>query len=122
MSQLFKKKPTIEILNKVLNAFEIDEFKEEYSFRKKDLINWNTVEKLNLLKDELSEYYFPCKAKQYLESIEPNRCITILRQLLRVFNYKLLSKEKYTNGDKFVLYVLCANHHIKSPKEVILKI
>lgn len=122
MTQLFKKEPTNEIFIKVLNTIGINEFKKEHSFRKKDLKNLGTVEKMENLKIELSEYYYPCKAKLYIENINENKCITVLRQFLRHFGYNLISKEKYCGGEKFIVYSLSINHHIKSPKEVIIHI
>lgn len=121
MTQLFKKSPNVEILNKVLNTLGIDEFKEEFSFRKKDLILFGTVEKMKLIESELRELYYPCKAKLYLDSIDDNKCITIIRQFLRFFGHNLLSKEKYNNGEKYIIYSLSAAHHIKSPKIKIIQ-
>ena len=122
MTQLFKKEPTEDLFIKVLNTIGLNEFKEEFSFRKKDLVKLDTVSKMTKLKLELEEYYYPCKAKLYTENINENRCITILRQFLRQFGYNLLSKEKYCGGEKFIVYSLKANHHIKSPKEVVIHI
>ena len=121
MTQLFKKSPNGEILNKVLNTLGIDEFKEEFSFRKKDLILFGTVDKMKVLESELREFYYPCKAKLYLDNIDENKCITIIRQFLRFFGHNLLSKEKYNNGEKYIIYSLSATHHIKSPKIKIIQ-
>ena len=120
MSQLFKEKPTLEILNKMLITINIDTFKEEYTFKKKDFDKWDTVNKVIELKDELSKFYFPCKSKIYLENIDEQKVITILRQILKVFNYNLISKEKYSNGEKYILYTLIDNHQIHSDKQKII--
>ena len=37
MSQLFKKNPDQELFSKIIQTLGIDEFKEDFSFRKKDL-------------------------------------------------------------------------------------
>lgn len=120
MTQLFKKQPSHDLFLKVLNTIGLSEFKEEYSFRKKDLTALDTVNKITKLKLELEECYYPCKSKLYVENVNENKCITILRQFLRHFGYNLISKEKYSGGEKYVVYSLSANHHIKSPKEVVI--
>ena len=54
--------------------------------------------------EELKKYYLPCKSKLYLLSLNEKKCITILRQLLKVHNYTLMSKEKYIKGKKSLFY------------------
>jgi hypothetical protein len=121
MTQLFKKSPDNLILLKILNTLGIDEFKEEFSFRKKDLLSMGTIDKMKLIETELREYYYPCKAKLYLDNIDENKCITIIRQFLRFFGHNLISKEKYNYGEKYIIYSLSAVHHIYSPKTKIIK-
>lgn len=120
MSQLFKKNPDQELFTKIIQTLGIDEFKEDFSFRKKDLLSFGTIDKIKALEPELREYYFPCKCKLYLDNLNENKCITIVRQFLRYFGYNLISKEKYLNGEKFIIYSLSATHHIKSPKNKII--
>jgi hypothetical protein len=116
MTQLFKKSPDTLLFNKVLQTLGIDQFKEEFCFRKKDLLLMGTVIKMKLLEPELREYYYPCKSKLYLDNINDSKCVTIIRQFLRFFDYQLVSKEKYDGGEKYIMYSLSASHHIKSPK------
>ena len=122
MTQLFKKDPTINILNKVLGTIGLLEFKEEYNFRKKDLITYGSVEKMKLINIELSEFYYPCKAKLYLDDIDESKCVTIIRQFLRFFEYNLVSREKYNNGEKFIVYSLVSPHNMKLKKEITIAI
>ena len=122
MTQLFKKDPTINILNKVLGTIGLAEFKEEYNFRKKDLIAYGSVEKMKLINIELSEFYYPCKAKLYLDDIDESKCVTIIRQFLRFFEYNLVSREKYNNGEKFIVYSLVSPHNMKLKKEITIAI
>ena len=44
---------------------------------------------------KLDDYYLPCKKKIYLNDHDFEKCITILRQCIKLYNYKLVSKEKY---------------------------
>jgi hypothetical protein len=122
MSQLFKKNPHPELFSKIIKSLGIDEYKEDFSFRKKDLISLNTVEKIKALDHELRECYFPCKSKLYLDNLNETKCITIIRQFLRQFGYNLISKEKYLNGEKFIVYSLSASHQIKSVKNKIINL
>ncbi len=122
MSQLFKKNPDQELFSKIIQTLGIDEFKEDFNFRKKDLISFNTVDKIKALDHELRECYFPCKCKLYLDNLNENKCITIIRQFLRQFGYNLISKEKYLNGEKFIVYSLSASHQIKSVKNKIINL
>ena len=98
--QLFKIKPDINIIKTLLPLYGINDFDDNHLFSKNDLIELNTVQKLNELSYKLKEYYLPCKAKIYTTNINEKRAITILRQFLKYYNYTLSSKEKYINGTK----------------------
>ena len=120
MTQLFKKNPSVEMLNKVLGTIGIDEFKEEFCFKKRDFNQLNTVEKMTNIVSELNEYYYPCKSKLYLDNIDASKCITIIRQFLRHFEYQLMGKEKYNNGEKFIVYTLTSSHTMKIKKQTVI--
>ena len=104
--QLFKKNPSDELFNKVLYSFGLESLKDFRSFTRKDLKVLRTVEKLNLIIDDLKLCYLPCKARTYLSSLTEKNSITILRQILRTRNYGILSREKYMRGEKFIIYSL----------------
>ena len=60
-----------------------------------ELIELQIENYYDMIKYMLSQYYLPCKNKKYLECINTKKCITILRQLLKLYNYSYLdSKEK----------------------------
>ena len=120
MSQVFKEIPNIDIFNKLLKTIGIDGFKEEYSFRKKDFEKMETISKIVFLKDELSKFYFPCKSKIYLENVDEQKVVTILRQFLKALNYNLISKERYSNGEKYILYTLTSSHKIHTSEQKII--
>lgn len=104
--QLFKDKISEDIMLKVILAFGLKSINDETAFSKQDLINHNTVLYMNELKDILLQYYLPCKAKIYLESLDESKCITILRQLLKLFQIKLISKQKYIHNKKSTIYFI----------------
>ena len=65
-----------------------------------------TVDKINELTIKLSEYYLPCKCKNYLENINEKKSITILRQFVKIHNYKVSTFEKSIKGQKQMIYQL----------------
>ena len=67
----------------------------------------NTLKVFHNLEDELRKYYLPCKQKIYFNDIKlltNKEAITILRQLLKIHDYDLISREKFINGIKYLLY------------------
>jgi hypothetical protein len=115
-NQLFKKIPSKEMMDKVLLCFEITDLNTKISFCRKDINHFKSVEKLNKIKDELKEYYLPCKARTYLNDLNEKNIVTILRQILKNFNYNVISKEKYLRGEKYILYNIIANTDVEESK------
>ena len=103
-NQLFKVSPNIEITEKILENFGIKGLDDNHSFTRENLYDLSTVESMNEMHDELLRYYIPCKAKKYLIDLNEKKCITILRQFLKMQNHTLMSKEKYVNGKKILFY------------------
>ena len=66
----------------------------------------NILDKINEEIPELEKYYLKCKAKKYLVDLNHKKLITILRQLVRQHKYRIVGFEKYTNGEKYLLYKL----------------
>ena len=103
-NQLFRKPPPQELCIRVLNAFGLTDFKDIKNFSRKDLDAIKCVETMQILKDELLDYYLPCKARTYLNDLNNKNVITILRQICRLNGYSVQSREKYVKGDKFIIY------------------
>ena len=104
--QLFKKNPSNELFNKVLNAFGLSNVDDNRCFSRKDLEYIKTVDAINVMKNELEDCYLPCKSRTYLNSLTEKNVITILRQILKTRNYTITSREKYMKGCKFIIYSL----------------
>jgi hypothetical protein len=122
--QLFRKYPSDELVKKVLSTFMISDIDDQKTFSKIDMIHMNTVEKLQNIKDDLEEYYVPCKGRTYLVYIDEKTALTILRQIIRTRNRILISHEKFVNGRKYTLYsiskIFCKNYkpmYIEENKE-----
>lgn len=116
MFQIFRKSPTLEVSLSVLNAFNLQSFDDDRIFTRKDIMTFNTVEKMTALISILSEYYIPCKARAYLSKLDEKNVVTILRHVAKAHGYKVASKEKYRDGDKFINYqVISKTATIKKP-------
>jgi hypothetical protein len=103
-NQLFKVSPNIEITEKILENFGIKGLDDNHSFTRDNLYDLNTVENINHMYGDIIRYYIPCKGKKYLVELTEKKCITILRQFLKIQNYTLMSKEKYINSKKILFY------------------
>ena len=105
-NQLFRVLPDTEITTKLLEIFGLTSLEDNNYFTKASMNELNTLDKFIELKDTLSGYYLPCKAKVYLTDISDKKCITILRQFIKVHGYTLISKERYINRKKMCVYRL----------------
>jgi hypothetical protein len=112
-NQLFRQIPPIHTCERVLHAFGLKNFTDPTFFSRKDLAAIRCVDSMRALKDELSLYYLPCKARTYLNELNTKNIITILRQLCRLYNYSVQSREKYIKGDKFIIYQIIPSDNQK---------
>ena len=102
--QLFKNKPDMNLVTDTIKLFGLSDFNDSTLFTKQNMIDLNTVQKINEIIPRLQDFYLPCKSKKYLTRLDEKKCITILRQLLKQYNYNLLTKEKCIKGEKFNYY------------------
>jgi hypothetical protein len=105
-NQLFRVLPDIEIIQILLNSVGLSSLEDTNFFTKDIIKELNTLDKFKELNDILGTYYLPCKAKIYLTGINDKKCITIIRQFIKVHNYTLISKERYINRKKLCVYRL----------------
>lgn len=106
INQLFVKKVETDVVLKLLQCFGLDDFNDKKLFSRNDLILHDTLKCMQTMKTDLERYYLPCKAKMYLETINEKRAITILKQVLRLHGYFLISREKNINNKKIIFYQL----------------
>ena len=111
INQLFINKPSIDILFKIALFFGIDlnNLEQNNTFTKQELVDMNFKENYEQIINLLDDYYLNCKKKIYLHNISDKKCITILRQLLKLYNYSLKSNEKYCNSTKYIVYSIIYN-------------
>ena len=106
INQLFRKMIPNEMLIKILACYNLKSLSDSKIFTKHDLILHNTVKRLYEIRETLLQYYLPCKRHLYLNIITLSKCMTILRQVIRLYNYKLNKSEKYISKKKTTAYQL----------------
>ncbi len=105
-NQTFRNLPDMNIIKNLLETFGLENLEDSRLFTREHMVEINTVDKINEMKSKLSEYYLPCKCKNYLEDINEKKCITILRQFVKIHNYKVSTFEKSIKGNKQMIYQL----------------
>ena len=121
-SQLFIKKPDIDIINdllKCINIFNIYNIDVNTEFNEFDMKKTNTLIAFQNLKNRLLTYYLPCKQYHINNNINTYKgFILILRQFLKIVNYTISSKQKYINGKKYLNHKIITidTHRINKTK------
>ena len=120
INQLFINKPNKELIGNLLNLFgyNIDNIDTQLKFTKTELLNSNIIDKFNNIKDELKENYISCKKNIYFNEININKIITILRQHIKLIDYKLESIIKYINSKKIIYYKIFNYNKIKTNNNI----
>lgn len=112
-SQLFKVKPTQDVIIKLINAIgftSLDDVSElNFNINKED-----KIQKYKELESELSVFYINCKINNYLYKYEIKNIVTVVRQFLKTIQYNLVSKEKSQNKNKYLVYYLKCNRLVQS--------
>lgn len=117
-NQNFKNTPDIKFIMTLLETFGLSGLEDDRYFTKEHMKEINTVENIDKIKSQLEEYYLPCKAKIYLKDLNEKKVITILRQFVKIYNYKVFSFEKSINGQKQITYrLMLINDDYLSPKK-----
>ena len=117
-NQLFSIIPSYDLVKNILKLFINNDINDNiyFEFSRKDLEKKKVLENFKNFIDELEKIYLPCKQKKYLENINEKKFITILRQIIKPYNYFIEAKEKYENGKKFLLYILNKKNNISFKK------
>lgn len=122
INQLFNKPISDDLLKKVLSCFSLSSLEDSRVFSKYDMELNNTIDCIYNIKDELKKVYIPCKAKIYLENITIKRCITILRQIVKLYGYNVKSCERSITKKKYIAYQLVPINKTKKVKIIKKKI
>jgi len=129
LKQLFISKPPIELLKKIINGFGLSTLHDKKEFSYLDMNELNTLNIFHTLENDLRKYYIPCKQKIYFDNMNNltnKEAITILKQLLKIHDYDLNSREKFIKGIKYSIYKIITkqekifNIQKKKNKEIII--
>ena len=105
-NQLFRKIPTLDLFERFVKIFGLTDINDCRKFTRDTLLHQQTMEKFEGFRDELEEYYIPCKVEKYLVDMNEKKLITVLRQIGKVHDYNVISNEKYLNSRKVLQYSL----------------
>lgn len=112
INQIFNKNVPEELVLLLLSKLNINNFSDNKRISY-ELID-NSMEKLIHVLDEIKLYYLPCKSKVYFDTINSKKIITIIRQLLKLYNYKLYSKERYSKEKKMKYIEFTIRENLKN--------
>lgn len=93
-----------DLIKDILSCFHLNSLKDSSSFSLKEIRDNKSLIDFTILIERLKPYYLPCKASVYLVNVTEARMITILRQILKIFGYKLVTTKKTVNKDKSIFY------------------
>jgi hypothetical protein len=98
INQIFNKKVPIKLIIDIVNIIGIKDLDDTRDFYYSNIES--KIEKMNEKLNELKQFYIPCKRKIYFTEIDNKKIITILRQTLKLYDYTIISKEKYMKDQK----------------------
>ena len=105
MNQLFKKRPTMELVLQILKLLKINTIEEiKYKSFSKNDITPAVLNEMENIKQLFQEYYIKCKYDVYFTFIDQKKVVTILRQCLKAVDYKLSSRKEYISGKRLIVY------------------
>lgn len=106
IKSLFRQKPPIELVNKILKYMGIEHgITDGRTFTKDDLHDTN----IDCWINELEAYYYPCKARRFLDYASKDNFITIIRHIIRIHNFDLRPQERMICGVKKTQYQIEPN-------------
>lgn len=95
----------LDLALQVLQCFDLYALYDSGPFCKCDLVIRRTPQRMQALLPVLGPYYTPCKRKLYCpETLDVYKCVTILRQVLRLHNAQVVTREGYHQKVKCVMY------------------
>ena len=104
INQLFTRKPSDEIIERILTCFDKNNIGDTTEFSQIDMNLYNTLTKFELIKNDIADFYLPCKKDIYMKDINYKSIITIARQFLKTKGYTIDSREKFIKSKKYLMY------------------
>lgn len=110
---IFREVPTREHVLEWLSVLQLSGFEDSHPFNEFTFPR----EPFSRVLLEIEPYYYPCKARTYLyREMTMPRIITVLRQILRPFNYTVRTHERFIHNKKSYEYYICPLESINSTK------
>ena len=106
INQLFVDKPPLNFTIKIVKLLGFTSLKDKKEITIQSMTKFNTLSKIEKELNDLKTYYLPCKQKLFLENLNLKKCLTIARQLLKLYDYDIISTEKTINTKKILFYQL----------------
>jgi hypothetical protein len=106
INQLFRKTVDMIMVLAVLRCFNLHSLLDCTPFSKRDLVRIRTAERLGALFHQLQDYYIPCKGRMYLVQGSLGKALTVLKQVVRLYDYRLASREQTHGKQKLIMYHL----------------
>lgn len=115
VNQLFKKRPTIELVLEILKLLKINNLEEtKYKSFSKNDITQAVLSELENKRYIFQDYYIKCKYDIYFTFLDQKKLVTILRQCLKAIDYKLTSRKEYISGKRIIVYSVLNTKDIES--------
>ena len=115
VNQLFTEIPSLEFINKFIATINLNDINDRRPFTFLDMIHHNTLTALESLHKELIDIYLPCK-RLHVTTLTHKNIITILRQMLKVIDHDIISKEKFIGGVKYLEYNIATKYEKENAK------
>lgn len=104
--QLFKIIPPKDIVEELVKCYGFNGLSDRRYVCKRHFKKLGVIEKVKKMRLQLENFYLPCKRSLYLGNINNKNVMTLLRQVLRCYNYRVCYRERYIKGDKIIMYNL----------------
>ena len=115
LNQLFKKRPTIELVLEIFKLLKINNLEEtKYKSFSKNDITQAVLSELENKRYIFQDYYIKCKYDIYFTFLDQKKVVTILRQCLKAIDYKLTSRKEYISGKRIIVYSVLNTKDIES--------
>lgn len=113
LNQMFKGMVPIELGRDLARLIGLKDLDDVSYFTKYDVRRLDCVNRIHPLLEKLRMYYTPSRTRQYLDRdpMPEHTVIVILRQVLRLHNYSLRTKERNVGCAKVTLYQI-VNHNL----------
>ena len=110
INQLFRRRPNDDELQQILDCFNLNDLNDNKSISYTEMDYYNTIDKVYDLLHLLMDLYLPCKW-YYIDNLDNRKCITILRQICKLFHKQLEQSFVVIDKVKIISYKIKQNQN-----------